>query len=76
MDKPIRKPYEGENEILENLLTRMLTDHRSSQISWFQLLSYFSRRGKPSAEMNALHACTTSFASTQQSLKLGELSEE
>ena len=35
LQKPVRKPYEGNPENLENLLARMLTDHRGAQISWF-----------------------------------------
>lgn len=75
MEQPVRKPYEGDLETLENLMNRMLTDHRGAAISWFQLLSFFSRRGKPSAEMHALHSCTTSFKDTVNIIKKGELSE-
>lgn len=75
MEQPVRKPYEGDPETLENLMNRMLTDHRGSTISWFQLLSFFSRRGKPSAEMHALHACTSTFKDNLDILKKGELSE-
>lgn len=76
LTKPVRKPYEGNPEILENLLARMLTDHRGAQISWFQLLSYFSKRGKPSPEMNQLHASCIDFAATQRSLATVEVSDD
>lgn len=35
MEQPVRRPYEGELETLENLMNRMLTDHRGAVISWF-----------------------------------------
>jgi hypothetical protein len=42
----VRQTVDNEKEIFENLLNRILTNHRDEKISWLKFLGFFSKRGK------------------------------
>jgi hypothetical protein len=46
MAECVRESVDGEKETLEQLLNRVLSDHKKGTISWLQFLGYFSKRGR------------------------------
>jgi len=46
MDKEVRESIDGEREIFEDLLNRILVDFNEDRISWIRFVGFFSRRGK------------------------------
>ena len=46
MSQVARETLDGDKEIFEDLLNRILNDHKDEFITWLQLLGYFSKRGK------------------------------
>ena len=41
-----RKTIDGDSEIFEDLLNRVLNDHKEEYIGWLQFLGFFSKRGR------------------------------
>jgi len=48
LDQVVRVNLDGEQEKLDDLLNRVIAEHREDIISWIQLLGFFSKRGKAS----------------------------
>ena len=46
METAVRESVEGETEVFEDLLNRILTECPESEINWVQFLSFFSKKGK------------------------------
>lgn len=46
MGKIARRTLDGDTETFEDLLSRVLVDHKEETISWLQFLGFFSKRGK------------------------------
>ncbi len=46
MTQVARETLDGEKELFEDLLNRVLNDHKEETITWLQLLGFFSKRGK------------------------------
>lgn len=46
MNEIVRETLDGEDEIFEDLLNRILNDFKDSEISWLQFLGHFSKRGR------------------------------
>lgn len=46
MDKVVRETVDGDKEILENLLNRVINEFQEERISWVRFIGFFSKRGK------------------------------
>lgn len=46
MNKTVRISVDGEKEILSDLLNRMMEESEKEEITWMDVLGYFSKRGK------------------------------
>lgn len=46
MEEVVRETVDGDQEKLEDLLNRVMNDHRDTEISWLQFLGQFSKRGR------------------------------
>lgn len=42
----VRESIDGEKEMFEDLLNRVLNDFKDPNISWLQFLGFFSKRGR------------------------------
>ena len=46
MQTVARKTLDGDSESFEDLLSRVLVEHKEETIGWLQFLGFFSKRGK------------------------------
>lgn len=46
MDEVVRESVDREREKLEDLLSRVLGEHKEQSITWLKMLGFFSKRGK------------------------------
>jgi hypothetical protein len=46
MGEVVRESVDKEREKLEDLLSRILSDHKDPNITWLKMLGFFSKRGK------------------------------
>ena len=70
MEKVVRESLDGEEEILEDLLNRILTEYSEDEITWGQFLSFFSKRGKVN------HFKDLSISPTKNGLRISQQGEE
>ena len=46
MKEVVRESVDREREKLEDLLSRVLGEHKEQSITWLKMLGFFSKRGK------------------------------